>query len=278
MKLVLYVILLLINISAYGQENSFITHEGIKYTLFRNNQNLPLPKIGDYIRMKLIKYNPNGKEVFNTDFFGDPYGVEVELTSPKYAGDVMEIFALISNGDSAYVYVPCAMAEPSGSCSDSSYFFYKIYLNLIYPKDIYFAIKEDLKNNVLRNDSIEIASYLHQHKVRKYYRDSSGVVVIKRKKIKPISYPKYSRNICIHYRGQLLSGKSFDDSYSRGEPLCITTFTHSVIEGWDIGLRYFNTGEKGKLLIPSTYGYGDKGNGNDIPPNAILYFDIEVLE
>lgn len=278
MKLLLKVLFLLLSLSVKSQGESYITHEGMKYTLFVHNDKLPLPQIGDYIRMRLVKFDPNGKEVFNTDYFGDPYGVYVELVPPKYTGDVMEIFALMHNGDSAYVKVPANWIEPSASWSDSDFYSYKLYLNIFLPKDIYHEMKMDMKVSQMQEDSSIIAKYLLQNHIKRYYIDSSGVVIIKHKKVCLKNYPQTGRNICVHYKGTVLHGDIFDDSFSRGSPLCFTTLSNQVIEGWDIGLRYFHPGEKGAIVIPSFYGYGDRGNGNDIPPNAILYFEIEVMK
>ena len=77
----------------------------------------------------------------------------------------------------------------------------------------------------------------------------------------------------VAYRGYLTDGSVFDESSQTG----ITFGLQNVIQGWTEGIPYFKVGGKGKLLIPSALGYGEKGSGS-IPPNSVLIFDIELLE
>lgn len=82
----------------------------------------------------------------------------------------------------------------------------------------------------------------------------------------------------VHYAGYLLNGTKFDASYDRNQPFTLTVGVGSVIQGWDEGLQLLNQGGKIKLIIPSAMGYGANGAGAVIPPNAVLVFDVEVLE
>lgn len=87
--------------------------------------------------------------------------------------------------------------------------------------------------------------------------------------------PKLTDTIVAHYRGTLLSGKEFDNSYSRGEPITIPV--SGVIAGWTEALQLMPTGSKWKLYIPASSGYGDYGAGQDIPGGATLIFEIELV-
>jgi FKBP-type peptidyl-prolyl cis-trans isomerase len=87
--------------------------------------------------------------------------------------------------------------------------------------------------------------------------------------------PKLTDTIVAHYRGSLLDGKVFDDSYSRGEPITIPVA--GVIPGWTEALQLMPVGSKWKLYIPSAIGYGDYGAGQDIPGGATLVFEVELL-
>lgn len=88
--------------------------------------------------------------------------------------------------------------------------------------------------------------------------------------------PSLSDTINAHYRGALLDGKEFDNSYKRGEPLSIPVA--GVIPGWTEALQLMPVGSKWKLFIPSELAYGDYGAGQDIPGGATLVFDIELIE
>ena len=95
---------------------------------------------------------------------------------------------------------------------------------------------------------------------------------------------KSGTKIAAHYTGRLASnGYKFDSSYERGKPLVFTVGVRQVIPGWDIGIAGnddvppMRAGGKRKLRIPSELGYGARGAGGVIPPNATLDFDVEYL-
>ena len=85
-------------------------------------------------------------------------------------------------------------------------------------------------------------------------------------------------SVKVHYTGMLLDGTKFDSSVDRGEPFEFNLGQGQVIRGWDEGIGYFNKGAKGTIYIPSSLGYGPNGAGGVIPPNAILVFEIELLD
>ena len=81
----------------------------------------------------------------------------------------------------------------------------------------------------------------------------------------------------VHYQGRLSDGKIFDDSRSRGTPFTFVLGAGEVIEGWDIGIEGMEVGERRQLIVPPELGYGLRGAGNIIPPNATLTFDIHLI-
>ena len=83
--------------------------------------------------------------------------------------------------------------------------------------------------------------------------------------------------LVVHYTGTLTDGKQFDSSRGRA-PFEVTLGQRRVIAGWEQGLQGMKVGEKRKLTIPPDLGYGARGAGGAIPPNATLVFDVELLE
>ncbi|TBV25532.1 peptidylprolyl isomerase [Meridianimaribacter sp. CL38] len=84
--------------------------------------------------------------------------------------------------------------------------------------------------------------------------------------------------VSVHYKGQLADGTVFDSSYKRNQPLDFQVGVGQVIPGWDEGICLLNVGDKARLVIPSDLGYGSRGAGGVIPPNATLVFDVELMD
>lgn len=85
------------------------------------------------------------------------------------------------------------------------------------------------------------------------------------------------KDITVHYTGWLTDGTKFDSSLDRRQPLTITLGAGQVIRGWDEGFAGMKVGGKRKLTIPPEMGYGARGAGGVIPPNATLVFEVELL-
>jgi peptidyl-prolyl cis-trans isomerase A (cyclophilin A) len=86
------------------------------------------------------------------------------------------------------------------------------------------------------------------------------------------------KTVSVHYTGQLEDGKVFDSSYPRKKPIEFPLGRGNVIEGWDEGIALLHVGDKARFVIPSHLGYGSRGAGGAIPPNATLIFDVELME
>lgn len=85
------------------------------------------------------------------------------------------------------------------------------------------------------------------------------------------------KNVAVHYKGQLADGTVFDSSYKRNQPIEFPIGMGQVISGWDEGIQLLHVGDKARLVIPSHLGYGSRGAGGVIPPNATLIFDVELM-
>ena len=89
--------------------------------------------------------------------------------------------------------------------------------------------------------------------------------------------PTPGQTVIVHYTGWLTNGTKFDSSVDRGQPFTFPIGQQRVIKGWDEGVMTMKIGGKRKLTIPPELGYGPRGAGGVIPPNATLVFEVELL-
>jgi FKBP-type peptidyl-prolyl cis-trans isomerase len=136
---------------------------------------------------------------------------------------------------------------------------------------------EEERKVVGEKNQTDETTFLAENKAKSGVKvTASGLQYMILQASKKTASPKATDKVKVHYRGTLLDGTEFDSSYGRNEP--VTFPVNGVIAGWTEGLQLMTVGSKFKFFIPSKLGYGDRGAGGSIGPNATLVFEVELLE
>ncbi|PKP21726.1 MAG: hypothetical protein CVU04_00990 [Bacteroidetes bacterium HGW-Bacteroidetes-20] len=253
--------------------------EEFYYKFFTQNKDAEQPVDGDIVEITLtvktkdstiIPTFPTRDQIVESLFKGDFYAALRKL----HVGDSA---SFILNGDSIFHYF-FGQEYPFGE--EPLYF--DIKLNNIVPKAEFEAQQAErrkqyesmLEEYKVAEDSL-LTNYIQKNKV-KVSPTSTGLYFIKTTSGKGKLATKGSK-VSVHYKGMLIDGTEFDNSYQRGEPIEIEVGKGQVIPGWDEALQLMKAGDKAKLIIPSKIAYGERGAGGVIPPYATLVFELELI-
>jgi FKBP-type peptidyl-prolyl cis-trans isomerase len=255
------------------------TEGGIYYRFYKRNKKGPKANLKDVLQMNLSFKTENDSVIFSTLH---PAGKHIEFTvkEPTHNGDIMEGFMLMSPGDSAVFYVPIDSMYREfrpDFAKKGDYMKYEIRLNRIFTPGEYEKWKAENKNNSVKNDLDTIKNYLEQKGMLDSAKllDNIYMIWLERGKGHKV---QNDLKLTMHYKGWLLDGKLIDNSYQRKQPINFVIGNGEVIEGWDLAAKHMREGDSVRIFIPSAYAYGEKGAGYVIPPNAILQFDMKLLD
>lgn len=249
------------------------TEDGIYYKIFSIDTTVDKPVYDDYIWMHLRKYSIKNKELFSTYVFDKENGVELQLKASNNKGEITRFFTKMHKGDSAIIKIPASYLDSNGKRKK----YYTFRLNLISFKrfHVYLYEKNQQYARQLIADSLSIADYLFNNKLEGFIKDEDGIWY-KRMELGVGSKIENFNTVKLHYKGKLVNGNEFDNSFNRNLPLEFIVNKRQVIDGLDKGILHFYKGDKGTIIIPSRLAYGDKEVGK-IPINSVLIFDIEIL-
>jgi FKBP-type peptidyl-prolyl cis-trans isomerase len=147
---------------------------------------------------------------------------------------------------------------------------------------------EEARATQLREDTIAIETYLKSKGLKAGKTESGIRYIVMRQGKGPV--PAANQTVDVHYDGYLIDGTHFDTSYSAlarqyglfdarnpYQPYPVVIDQGTVIPGWNEALKMFNKGTRATICIPSSLAYGPQPQGELIPPNSVLLFDIEVV-
>lgn len=233
---------------------------------------------GDYVLLRTEFLTGSDSLVFDSGIFNDgpvEYRVDNSDESPLVSG-----LLKLREGDSAIIAFPARLIY-----TDIKPGYYHEGLWMKYRVSIFRSVdsvtrsleKEKARALQTGRDSDTILSYLMDHGMKAPYRTPGSVFIAWHKRGQGLS-PRAGDYISLHYRGYLLNGETFDDSWKREEPFRYVIGEMKLIEGWREAITYLTEGDSVTIAIPSPLAYGAQGAGGTIPPNSILFFDLKLLE
>jgi FKBP-type peptidyl-prolyl cis-trans isomerase len=236
------------------------------------------PNAGDYVTVHYKGMFLNGS-VFDESYRrGSPFSFQIGKGNVIKGWE--EGIALLKEGSKAVLYLPSSMAygeRGAGNVIEPNAVL-KFEVELVkvqteQERQLEMVALE--KKRALEEDEI-IQNYLKKNKL-KGLKTENGLYYIITKQGGGIQ-PKTGDKVSVHYKGSLLDGKVFDESYKRGQPFQFPVGLGQVIRGWDEGIPLLKEGGKATLVIPSRLAYGNQQAGADILPNSVLRFDVELIK
>ena len=241
----------------FAGEDVQSTASGLKYIMLEEGTG-EAPNSGQLVQVHYVGTLPDGTEFDNSRVRGEP------IVFPLGKGQVIpgwdEGIALLKVGGKARLIIPPELAYgergAGGVIPPNATLIFEVELVGIQPGP------PETPAEIAESDYVTTESGL------KYYdlEEGSG------------QSPKTGRPVVVHYTGWLEDGTMFDSSLNRGQPFSFVIGVEQVIPGWDEGVASMKTGGKRQLVIPAELGYGERGAGGVIPPNATLIFEVELLE
>jgi FKBP-type peptidyl-prolyl cis-trans isomerase FkpA len=291
MKHILFILVLAATVNANAQNGFQSTPKGDLYQIFTHGPGEKI-KLGQVITFQFIQKTDKDSILFSTYAAGHP--VQAQIQASQNAGDLMDVFPLLAEKDSAIVKAP----------TDSIFKGHEDQRPPFFPKgsNLVFVLKIVKVQNLdeamaERNAEIEkvkatetqdAAKYIASHKLVLTTTPSGLKYVITKPSLK--LKPQKGDTLLVNYAGRNLDGTLFDSSIESVaregglkqpgrtyEPIQVIVGTGGVIPGWDEGLLLLNEGSKAIFVIPSALAYGAQGQG-EIKPYSTLVFDIELVK
>ncbi|MGV3540870.1 MAG: FKBP-type peptidyl-prolyl cis-trans isomerase [Rufibacter sp.] len=290
-----------------GEDKFMKTPSGLEYKLYSQNKEGEYEikdtkvdsvafkeKLGKVMSFEMEYRNSKDSLLFSTKDNAMP--IQIKLVETPNKGSIEEAFLMLDKGDSAVFKINAdtlfaktfrSPLPPFIEKGSHLTFFVKS-VNLQteqeamadYPKMMERQQKEMEARAAKQGplDEKKIQEYLKENKLDAK-KTASGVYYVI---TQPGSGPNATDGqvVSVKYKGTLLNGKEFDssDKSNGGNPIEFPLGQGQVIKGWEDGIKQFNKGSKGILVIPSPLGYGSMARGAELPANSILRFDIELVD
>jgi len=255
--------------------------KGYKYKYFKEGSG-KTPKFGDYILTNIIYYNGKDSILRSSLEDGMPFIMRYDSAMKERAGEFYKINEMLKEGDSIEIVTTAGwffkdiQSQIPPFLTSEEEFKIRIGVVSITDEDGLQAYLDRKAEDQYNKELNLINNYISENGIQAEKTETGLFVSVMEQGTGEMA--QAGDTVSVHYTGSLLDGTKFDSSVDRGEPIKFPLGRGMVIQGWDEGLTHFGKGGKGKLLIPSKLGYGQRGSAPVIKPNSILVFDVEIVD
>ncbi len=281
MRLLLFIWALCMPFLSFSQQDKGFQQSptGLKYQFFKDEPGR-IAAVDDILKINFKMMTASDSVLRDT---WEEAGAKIaQAPKPIFTGSPEEAFLMMSAGDSAAFLISAdslfekAIRQPMPEFIEKGSFLkFIIKMEELYTMQEFEDLMEKEAEEIIAKEDATIQEYITSNNLNGV-KQPSGLYYVQ---MTPGSGVKAEpgKTVSVHYTGKLLDGTEFDSSIDRG-PFDFGLGQGQVIAGWDEGVSMMSVGEKGIFILPSGLAYGSRGAGGDIPPNAILIFEIELLD
>lgn len=259
---------------------------GLEYKFIKKGTGTVLATEGTFGEMN-VKFKIGDSTLINTLEMNQGKPVSQLIQKPTMKGDLMEGLMLMKAGDSAIFRIPMDTLAARANqpkpewAKKGDYATWEVKMVSVKTKEQLEKETAEKEKTQAAGDDKLIQDHLKAKGITNAKKTASGLYYVVHAEGAGES-PKDGQSVTVNYTGQTLAGEKFDSNvdpaFNHVEPFKFPLGKHQVIRGWDEGVAVMKKGTKATFYLPSTMGYGERGAGPKIPPNAILVFDIELLD
>jgi FKBP-type peptidyl-prolyl cis-trans isomerase FkpA len=259
---------------------------GLEYKIVKKGTGTVTPNVGDFGEMNL-KFKIGDSVLINTYEMNMNKPIVQQIQKGSIKGDVMEGLMTMKAGDSViFRMLMDTLATRANQpkpewAKPGDYAIWEVKMINVKTKQQMEAESANKEKVQSQTDDKLIQDFLKGKGITNAKKTASGLYYVVHTEGKG-PMPAAGQKVTVNYTGQNLKGEKFDSNvdpaFSHVEPFSFDLGKRSVIKGWDEGVALMNKGTKATFYLPSHLAYGDRGAGAKIPANAILIFDIELLD
>lgn len=262
-----------------------VTPNGLEYKFIQKGTGTRLFQEGDFGELNVI-FKIGDSVVINTLAMNENKPVTQQCQKPNMKGDLMEGLMMMKAGDSVIFRMPmdtlaARMHQPKPEyVKAGDYATWEVRMVSVKPKEQMEAEAAKAEKEQSAKEDGELQAYFKKNNIKDARKTASGLYYVLHKPGAGES-PKEGQKVTVNYTGKDMNGKKFDSNvdsaFHHVQPFQFSLGKHQVIKGWDEGVALLKKGAEATFYIPSHLAYGQHGAGGQIPPNATLVFDIELV-